>query len=194
MEFTGLGPLAHKPTLALSKGMKQRLCLARALIHDPPVLVLDEPAAGLDPRARVELRQMIRHLADSGKAVLISSHILSELGEICDSVAVIEQGRLRAVGSLEQIRRRITQTVVALCIKVLNGAQQAETLLASHPRVQQVRACGQETLQVQFQGAEEEQARLLAWLVGQRVPVVHFSTQHQSLEEVFLALTEGEVQ
>ncbi len=91
MEFTGLQPLAQKLTSALSKGMKQRVALGRTLLHDPKLLILDEPADGLDPRARIELRELLRALADQGKAVLISSHILTELAEICDSCAIIEQ-------------------------------------------------------------------------------------------------------
>ena len=94
MGFTGLDRLADKPIRALSKGMKQRLCLGRAMIHNPSVLVLDEPAAGLDPRARIELREMIRQLAADGKTILVSSHILTELAEMCDRVGIIEQGRL----------------------------------------------------------------------------------------------------
>ena len=103
MEFTLLDTLAEKPINGLSKGMKQRLCLGRTMIHNPSVLVLDEPAAGLDPRARIELREMISQLAAAGKAILISSHILTELAEICDRVGIIEQGRLLAVGSVAEI-------------------------------------------------------------------------------------------
>src|SRR5919106_3169777 len=103
MEFTQLDTLAEKPISGLSKGMKQRLCLGRTMIHNPSVLVLDEPAAGLDPRARIELREMIAQLAASGKAILISSHILTELAEVSDRVAIIEQGKLLAVGSVAEI-------------------------------------------------------------------------------------------
>ena len=110
LEFTGTRGMAEKPIRGLSKGMKQRLCLGRALIHDPAVMILDEPAAGLDPRARIQLRQMIRELADQGKTVLISSHILTELAEMCDSVGIIEQGKLLASGSVEEIERQQAQT------------------------------------------------------------------------------------
>ena len=106
MGFTGLDDLAQKPIAALSKGMKQRLCLGRAMIHDPAVLVLDEPAAGLDPRARVELRGMIRALADDGKTILVSSHILTELAEMCDTVGIIEHGCLLAVGTVDELRQK----------------------------------------------------------------------------------------
>src|SRR5690242_19380090 len=105
MDFTKLDTLAEKPINGLSKGMKQRLCLGRAMIHDPAVMILDEPAAGLDPRARIQLREMIRRLAADGKAILISSHILTELAEMCDLVGIIEQGRLLAVGNVADIQR-----------------------------------------------------------------------------------------
>ncbi len=107
MRFTGLDAIQHKPISGLSKGMKQRLCLGRALIHDPPVLILDEPAAGLDPRARIELREIVRALSRQGKAILISSHILTELAEICDRVGIIEQGELIAEGSVAEMRSKL---------------------------------------------------------------------------------------
>ena len=107
MGFTGLDVLANKPINGLSKGMKQRLCLGRSLVHDPKVLILDEPAAGLDPRARIELREMIIALAAEDKAVLISSHILTELAEVCDSVGIIEQGQLLSVGSVAEMELRL---------------------------------------------------------------------------------------
>ncbi len=121
LSFTKLDGLAEKPIDGLSKGMKQRSCLGRTIIHDPPVLVLDEPAAGLDPRARIELREMIGALAADGKSVLISSHILTELAEMCDTVGIIEQGRLLAVGSVHDIQRgRQQQRAVEL--RIMGGA------------------------------------------------------------------------
>jgi len=103
MAFTQLDRIAQKPMNGLSKGMQQRLCLSRTLIHNPSVLILDEPAAGLDPRARIELRDMIVALGEMGKTLLISSHILSELAEVCHRVGIIEQGQLLAVGTVEEI-------------------------------------------------------------------------------------------
>ncbi len=103
MEFTDLDKLAERLINKLSKGMGQRLCLGRALIHDPAVLILDEPAAGLDPKARVELKHLIRILADEGKTILISSHILSELGEMCDTLLFINSGRIVHHGSAESL-------------------------------------------------------------------------------------------
>lgn len=132
--FTGTRGMAEKPIRGLSKGMKQRLCLGRALIHDPAVMILDEPAAGLDPRARIQLRQMIRELADQGKTVLISSHILTELAEMCDSVGIIEQGKLLATGSVEEIERQQAQTREVM-IRILETDQR--TLAGAALSIQQ---------------------------------------------------------
>src|SRR5204863_9018417 len=122
--FTGLDKLQNKEVNGLSKGMKQRLGLGRTMIHDPPVLVLDEPAAGLDPRARIELREMIRRLAADGKTILVSSHIHTELAEMCDTVGIIEQGKILAVGSVEEIHRRASSRQQSwVRLRVLGGAE-----------------------------------------------------------------------
>ncbi len=107
LSYTGLDKIAEKSIQGLSKGMRQRLCLGRAMIHDPAVLILDEPANGLDPRARIELRQMVMGLAAEGKSLLVSSHILSELGEMCDCLGIIERGTLIASGSVKEIQNRL---------------------------------------------------------------------------------------
>src|SRR5579871_440084 len=134
MVFTELGKLADKPIDTLSKGLSQRLGLGRTLIHDPHVLVLDEPAAGLDPRARVELRELIHLLAvDLKKTVLISSHILTELSEICDSAAIIEAGRILACGTVDEIMATLNAqrgaTTTSLAVRVLRNADLLERLL-----------------------------------------------------------------
>ncbi len=195
MSFTGLDALAQKPTRALSKGMKQRLCLGRAMIHDPLVLVLDEPAAGLDPRARIQLRQMVRELARQGKAILISSHILTELAEICDAVGIIEQGKLRAQGPLEEIRRRLAATTATIRIQVLEPAEELVQWLALHRDVDRVeRLPEHNAVQVQHRGTARDRAALLQELVQSGYQVVEFSAKEHSLEDLFLALTEGKVQ
>ena len=110
-DFTNLTGIREKNLHALSKGMKQRVSLARALIHDPPVLVMDEPASGLDPRARVELRELLRVLSSQGKAILISSHILTELSEICDGAVIIEQGRIVTAERWKKLPRRRSSSI-----------------------------------------------------------------------------------
>lgn len=195
MTFTGLDALADKPTRALSKGMKQRLCLGRAMIHNPQVLVLDEPAAGLDPRARIELRQMVRQLAQQGKAILISSHILTELAEICDAVGIIEQGKLRAQGPLEQIRRQLAATTAIVRIRVLEPVEHLIQWFALQPDVMQVNRLPEgDGVQVRYEGDSRQRAALLRELVRAGYQVVEFSAKEQSLEDLFLALTEGKVQ
>lgn len=133
MAFTGLDSLAEKPVDGLSKGMKQRLCLGRALIHDPAVMVLDEPAAGLDPRARIELREMIRALAAEGKTILISSHILTELAEMCDVVGILERGKLLAVGTVEEIQRQCARERDVVEVRLVGTAAPLADWLSRQP-------------------------------------------------------------
>ncbi|MCL6501483.1 MAG: ABC transporter ATP-binding protein [Pirellulales bacterium] len=193
MRFTGLDELAEKPMRGLSKGMKQRLCLGRAMIHDPPVLVLDEPAAGLDPRARIQLREMIRQLAAQGKAVLISSHILTELAEMCDVVAIIERGRLLAVGSVEEMVRRQVRQQRRVSVQVLGEIAPVNAWLSSRPEIRQVHANGN-TATFVHDGTVEAEADLLAAMIDAGFRVAAFGSVAATLEEVFMQVTEGRVQ
>ena len=192
MDFTKLDTLARKPIDGLSKGMKQRLCLGRTMIHDPSVLVLDEPAAGLDPRARIELREMIARLADDGKAILISSHILTELAEICHRVGIIEQGQLLAVGSVEEISAR-AQDCGVVRVRVLHDVERLHQWLNAHDHIADLRCDGNLTTFTHF-GDRESEAALLRAIVDVGFDVVEFGARHQSLEDVFLRVTEGRVQ
>ena len=175
----------------LSRGMRQRLCLAHALVHDPQVLLLDEPASGLDPRARVEMRELLRELGAMGKTVVVSSHILAELAELCDSVGIIEKGRLVASGSLDEISRRVRQGRT-LRLKVLSNRDEAEAILRDRPGVGEVYE-GSGYLEVEFLGDDEATVDLLAALVGRGVKVVSFTEVAGDLEDAFLRLTKGEV-
>lgn len=192
LDFTGTVGIADKPIRGLSKGMKQRLCLGRALIHDPAVLILDEPAAGLDPRARIQLRQMIRELADRGKTVLISSHILTELAEVCDSVGIIEQGKLLATGSVDSIQREQEKTR-ELVLRVVGRAAEAAAYLESFDSIDPPIVDG-DMIRFGFSGELEDQADLVANLVEQGFRVAEVSSHKRSLEDVFLQVTEGLVQ
>ena len=192
MDFTMLAKLAEKPTSGLSKGMKQRLCLGRALIHDPGVLILDEPAAGLDPRARIELREMIGRLADAGKAILISSHILTELTEMCDTVGIIEQGRLLAVGTVEQMRKQ-AQPHATVRVTVLGGAEALGKWLEDRDDVVAVRAQSDVAV-FSHRGNRESEVVLLREMVQAGFKVAEFGVHETSLEDVFLHVTEGRVQ
>jgi len=193
MGFTGLDVLAEKPTDGLSKGMKQRLCLGRALIHDPAVLVLDEPAAGLDPRARIELRRMIRTLADNGKTILISSHILTELAEICDVVGIIECGKLVARGTVEEIRRQARRPHNAIEVCMVGSAAALGDWLSRQPQVSQLLVNG-DSARFIHTGPPEAEAELLRSMIEAGFRVVAFGSQQQTLEDVFMQVTEGLVQ
>jgi ABC-2 type transport system ATP-binding protein len=192
MEFTLLDTMATKSIDRLSKGMKQRLCLGRTMIHNPSVLVLDEPAAGLDPRARIELRAMIGRLAEAGKAVLISSHILTELAEICDRVGIIEQGRLVAVGSVAEISKQV-QDCGVVRIRVLRDGERLAAWLSARDDILDLSTEG-DLATFRHHGDRESEAALLRSIVEAGFPVVEFGARHQSLEDVFLHVTAGRVQ
>src|SRR6266480_7820128 len=179
MEFTQLDTLAHKPIDGLSKGMKQRLCLGRTMIHNPSVLILDEPAAGLDPRARIELREMIRQLAADGKTVLVSSHILTELAEMCDQVGIIERGTLLAVGSVAEIQRQQTPHR-AVRVRVLGGAGPLAVWLGQRPDVNEIKLDG-ELLRFSHAGQQDSEVALLREIVLAGFAVAEFGSHSQSL-------------
>lgn len=194
MSFTKLDLLAEKPIDGLSKGMKQRLCLGRALIHDPAVLVLDEPAAGLDPRARIQLREMIRALAAHGKTVLVSSHILTELAEMCDLVGIIERGHLLAVGSVEEIQRgRQSRHATRIQARLLDDAAALANWLGERSEIEEVQTEGTSAFFSHLGDAEAE-AALLRSMIEAGFRVVSFGSQTKTLEEVFMQVTEGHVQ
>lgn len=192
VDFTALHPLATKHIDALSKGMKQRLCLAKTLLHDPKLLILDEPAAGLDPRARVELRELVSALGDSGKAVLLSSHILTELAEVCDSVAVIEAGKLQAKGRVDEMMRETRAQAEVVC-RVLGDAQAALRTIAEMPHVEGARL-DQGNIIFSFTSGDQERAQLLAELVRRDVAPLDFAARTTNLEDVFLSVTKGTLQ
>lgn len=192
MDFTGLEQLKAKSMTGLSKGMKQRLALGRTMIHDPSVMVLDEPAAGLDPRARIELREMISRLAQQQKAVLISSHILTELAAICHRVGIIEQGRLLAVGSVDEISRGASPHA-KVSLRVLGDPTPTQQWLSVRDDVQYVeRTDGR--VYFTHAGEEHDRADLLAAMLAEGFRVSEFRSQEANLEEVFLHVTQGRVQ
>ena len=189
MEFTQLAPLALKPITGLSKGMKQRLCLGRTLIHDPAVLILDEPAAGLDPRARIELREMIRQLAAQGKTILISSHILSELAEMCDLIGIIEHGRMLAVGGVSEIHA-LYRVQNEVRVRVLGGAEALFQWLLARGITSLVQPDSAELL-FSYDGTPETEADLLRDMIGVGFRITAYGSVRKSLEDVFLHVTKG---
>lgn len=192
MDFTGLRELAEKPIRGLSKGMRQRLCLGRALIHDPAVLILDEPAAGLDPRARIELRRIIRSLAAEGKTVLISSHILTELAEMCDRIGIIEQGRLLATGTVDEIRQTMKRAR-DVRVRIAGSTDSAMELLRKLETVIDPRCLG-DLIHFAIGGGAPQQIEILRQLCDARIDVLEYSAREETLEDVFLHITQGRVQ
>lgn len=176
----------------LSRGMKQRLALARCLVHDPKVLILDEPASGLDPRARAELKEIIRQLKHLRMTVLISSHILPELAEMCDAVAIMDSGRLVAGGTVSEITTA-AQGARLLQVKVTERAAGLAEFLNKHPEVAGA-WLEASTVQFYFKGDPGQQAGLLQALVAAGWPVIEFGEVKRNLEEAFMAVTgeEGE--
>ncbi len=191
LELVDLAPKRDAYVQALSRGMQQRLCLAHALVHDPQVLILDEPASGLDPRARVELRELLRELRALGKTIVISSHILPELEELCTSLAIVDHGRLLAQGRLADIEARLRVGAV-LRIRVLGGpaaVEAAAATLEADDQVVSAQATEDGLLDVAFSGNEEASAGLLARLVASGARVVSFARAASDLEELFLQVT-----
>lgn len=174
----------------LSRGMKQRLALARSLVHDPEVLILDEPASGLDPRARSEIKEIIRQLGRLGKTVLISSHILPELAELCDRVAIMENGRVVVSGTVEEVTAAGTGSRLII-IEVLEGAGNLAGMLAGRENVSQAESGGQ-SVRVLFRGNRQDQAGLLKEIIAEGYTVTQFHEVRRNLEEAFMAVT-GEV-
>jgi ABC-2 type transport system ATP-binding protein len=191
-QFTNLKGIREKFLRALSKGMKQRVSLARAIVHDPAVLVLDEPAAGLDPRARVELRELLRVLADRGKAILISSHILTELAEICNGAVIIEQGKILRAGSMQEIIAGASphRTIV---IRAAGGADLLHKELLQVPAVQEARVVGEE-VEIRVDGDDDTHSTILTHLIGKGFRIIDFRQRQMDLEDVFMTVTKGEVQ
>ena len=185
MNFTDLTSLADRLTTKLSKGMGQRLCLGRALMHDPQVLILDEPAAGLDPKARVELKHLIRILAEEGKTILISSHILSELGEMCDSLLFINEGKIAHHGTAESLKKgRHDETMVS--IQVAGDPSSLREWITMSPHVELIDE--QKTgARVRIDSQDPDRiADVLRRLVQDGMPVTDFHQEERNLEDAFI--------
>lgn len=174
---------------SLSRGMKQRLCLAKTLVHDPPVLILDEPTSGLDPRARIEVKALLKELRRMGKTILISSHILSELADCCTSIGIIERGQLLMHGPIEEVYRRIRRNAV-IEIRFQDGADLGCSILRSSPYLRDIMIeDGRATVELEASG--EAIADLLQQLVAAGVRVRSFAEKEPTLEDVFMMVTKG---
>jgi ABC-2 type transport system ATP-binding protein len=191
LELVDLTEKKYAYVQTLSRGMRQRLCLAHALVHDPQVLLLDEPASGLDPRARVEMRELLRELGAMGKSIVVSSHILSELAELCDYVGIIEKGRLVASGPISEISQALEQGK-SIRVKILSDKEEAEAFLKNQPGVGMMNTVNG-YLEFSFVGDDEASALLLSNLISHGIKVASFTEIASDLEDIFLKLTKGEV-
>ena len=191
LDLVDLGGKRHDYVQTLSRGMQQRLCLAHALVHDPQVLLLDEPASGLDPRARVELRELLRELRSLGKTIVISSHILPELEELCTSVAIVDRGQVLAQGRVADIERRLRFGAVLRVRLLLEGEalEAARERFTEDPDVATAVLLDDGTIELGFRGDDAASARLLAQSVAAGLPIVSFARAASDLEELFLQVT-----
>ncbi len=192
LETTGSTYMRDRYVEALSHGMKQRIGIARTLLHDPRVLILDEPANGLDPAARVEMRQILLRLAEMGKTLIVTSHILPELSRICDTVAIITKGKLRAFGSLEQIMRNIRQRrLMELQLLSTADLDKAVGLLRTNLEkdAEIVVARQEATVRISTDADDQTLAELLGFLINSGLAVAQFREVQQDLEDAFLMVT-----
>ena len=191
LELVDLADKRDQYVQTLSRGMQQRLCLAHALVHDPDVLLLDEPASGLDPRARVELRELLRELRSLGKTILISSHILPELEELCTSVAIVDRGQVLAQGRVADIERRLRFGAV-LRVRLIadhEALEAARERFAADPDVASAVLLHDGTIELGFRGDDAASARLLSESVRAGLPIASFARAASDLEELFLQVT-----
>ena len=193
MELLGQVGLEEKTDYyvdGLSRGMKQRLCLARALIHDPQLLIMDEPTSGLDPRTRYESKEILKDLRDQEKTVVISSHLLSELSEICTDIGIVEQGKMVLEGTMDHILNQIN-VQSPLRISVYQGREQALKILRSHPYVETM-TIRHNDIMLNFTGDKEDEAALLQQLIDGGVQLCGFMRERGNLESVFMQITSHE--
>lgn len=193
LELTDLTVKKDAFVQSLSRGMQQRLCLAKCLVHDPLLLLLDEPASGLDPRARAELKELIGELGRMGKIVIVSSHILPELSDFCNTVGIIERGELLAFGPVQQIVRGV-QSARVLEARFLERRDEALAYLRDLPHTRNAEPVGEDTIRLEYDGTHEDQHHLLTELLRQGHRVFDLRETHADLEDVFLKLTTGAVQ
>ncbi|MDO5409438.1 MAG: ABC transporter ATP-binding protein [Lachnospiraceae bacterium] len=190
MELVNLSDKANAYVDSLSRGMKQRLCLARSLVHDPELLLLDEPASGLDPRARFEMKEILKNLGSMGKTIIISSHILPELADMCDTIGIMQKGKLIMHGTVEDIQLKAMHAK-PLHIRVLKNQETAMRVLKEDPHTRRVSA-REDYLVADYTGDEMDTARLLRRLMLQGVLIESFYKEKGNLESLFLELTSEE--
>lgn len=192
LDLTDLSYKEQAQVDSLSRGMQQRLGLARVLLHDPEVLLLDEPSSGLDPRARVEIRELLKELRAMGKTILISSHILSELAELCNKVAIIERGQLVFSGPIEEILRRVRRAGIVQ-LKLREGNDRALPVISDHPLVAKVQTIDGGIIEVELKSEAEDYSFLPALLVEKGFRILVVREEQVNLEDAFMKVTKGQV-
>lgn len=190
LEMVNLKEKADAYVDALSRGMKQKLCLARSLVNKPELLILDEPASGLDPRARCEMMEILKQLVSEGVTILISSHILPELAQMCTRIGIINQGVLAATGTVEEITHTIT-TSNPLVIRVLEQQEEAIRILKENPHTRNISIKGNDIF-LGFDGEEAEEGEMLTRLIAGGVVISSYNREEGDLETLFMKLTKGE--
>jgi ABC-2 type transport system ATP-binding protein len=192
LDLTDMGSLRDRMVSSLSKGMKQRLCLAKTLVHDPKVLILDEPASALDPRARIEMRFLLKELRQMGKTILISSHILTELSDLCDSVAIIEKGQLVECGRMDLLHEN-RWGVDRVKVSLHEPRDGVEAILAQSPLVESV-AVEESRVLFDYTGSPAEFFRVIKLFTDHEIPILAVERESRNLEDLFMKLTRGDVQ
>lgn len=192
LELTDLTGKRNAYVQTLSRGMQQRLCLAKCLVHDPSLLLLDEPASGLDPRARAELKELILELGRMGKILIISSHILPELSDFCNTVAIIERGNMVAFGPVSSLLQQVRQSR-EIHVRVLDRVAATHAALDGFPGVIEATVQSETELRISFDGDDHAQANVLKTLIEKGLPVISFQEAEADLQDVFLQLTTGAV-
>ncbi len=187
LELVNLADKQEAYVDGLSRGMKQRLCVARALIHDPDLLVLDEPASGLDPRARYELKEILKNLGDMGKTIIISSHILPELSEMCTSIGIMEKGNLIMSGNVDEIMMK-SKGITPLRIEVVKNEEIAIRMLKEWPAVQKV-SIRDNMISAEFDGDDMAVADMVRQLINHEVDICRIYREPGNLENLFLEIT-----
>ena len=197
LDLVDLGHKHDEMVESLSRGMKQRLCLARTLAHDPKVLILDEPASGLDPRARIEMRELLRELQNMGKTIFFSSHILSEVADICTNIGIMEAGKLVAHGDIEQMRQQL-QVSRLIQVRMIGDTAPLKDILMAEEKVREI-TDGREIeltpdiVRFDFVGDDVELSQLLHQLIEKKIQLISFSEEVGDLEDVFMQATKGVV-
>ena len=175
---------------SLSRGMKQRLCLARSLIHDPELIILDEPASGLDPRARVEMKEILKELREMGKTIIVSSHILPELAEMCSEIGIIDHGKLVTQGTVNEIMNRINKKRLVK-VKLSNGKENLIRLLKEQSTVKEITE-NTDNVEFAFEGTNDNLISILRNIIMNGIPIYSFAENEGNLEEIFMTVTGGE--